>query len=326
MKNWKKRLVSVSVVLLSVLIICDIAYAAGANGYDYSVAMTEGGWTSTVTGIRYNSFGKINYSDGNNSVVIDAADIATIDELVGNGKKEIRDAIKSIDQDDRMETSQWDENYLPDFTRLAELIASSQAVEDPDNSNANVQQAINSEGDLLYFKTQAAAETKDLTKTGTMQTEYPVYYQAATANNMVAGAAAFVNGKLVLGTGADYDHYFDNLGDGCTTNVVASYSHTGDSNGKKTITFKESYDFLVVTCLVKENGILTNLTLTSDTGSIKNIENINESLDETSSNPSYVRVITAFLFNVSEGDKLNFNQKGGYRWDVKAYVRNISFS
>lgn len=233
MKNWKKRLVSVSVVLLSVLIICDIAYAAGANGYDYSVAMTEGGWTSTVTGIRYNSFGKINYSDGNNSVVIDAADIATIDELIGNGKKEIRDAIKSIDQDDRMETSQWTDASFPNFYEMAQLTQSSQTVSDEQKNK----QAVNYKDEYLYYRDKDAAESGNLGRTTAKEDSgLIVTCKEAIADNLSAGAIAFVDGRKIIGNGADNAEnykqgYIDGINKDKEYEILYTYHHHVDGNG-----------------------------------------------------------------------------------------------
>lgn len=232
MKNWKKRLVSVSVVLLSVLIICDIAYAAGANGYDYSVAMTEGGWTSTVTGIRYNSFGKINYSDGNNSVVIDTADIAAIDDMVGNGKKEIRDAIKSIDQDDRMETSTWSDTFFPSFYELANLTGSSQTV--PERQKQ--EQAVNYKSELIYYRDADAAESGNLGRTTAENSGLIVTCKEAAADNLSAGAVAFVDGSIIIGNGADNAEYYkqgyiDGMNKDKDYKIIYTYHHHVDGNG-----------------------------------------------------------------------------------------------
>lgn len=232
MKRWKKRLVSASVMVLSVLIICDIAYAVGTNGYDYSAAMTDGGWTSTTTGIRYNSYGRINYSDGNNSVVIDTADIAAIDDMVGNGKKEIRDAIKSIDQDDRMETSTWSDTFFPSFYELANLTGSSQTVP----KKQKQEQAVNYKSELIYYRDADAAESGNLGRTTAENSGLIVTCKEAVADNLSAGAVAFVDGCIIIGNGADNAEYYkqgyiDGMNKDKDYKIIYTYHHHVDGNG-----------------------------------------------------------------------------------------------
>ena len=221
------RKVFVSACALSAVIISGsvISYAATANGYDFEQAKANNGWTSTVTGNHYNSYGKINYTDGTNTVVADAADIAAIDSMVGEGKTAIKDAIKNVDTDDRLGTSAWTDTTYPDFANLANLISSSQTLADDKKGT----QAVNSKGESLYYKDQAASDAHNLTQTCTDNTGLPVYYQEATAANLTAGSAAFINGELILGTGADNDTYFDQgYAEGmayATNNTEISYTY-----------------------------------------------------------------------------------------------------
>lgn len=201
----KKNTIVAACAVAVITVSGSIAYAATANGYDPVTAKQNGGWTSTVTGTQYNSYGKINYTNGSNSVVVDAADIAAIDNMVGEGKTQIKNAIHAVDADDRLGTSAWTETTFPDFGNLASLISGSQTLTEAQAGT----QALNNNGEALYYKDQAASEARDLTQTCTDDTGYPVYYQSATAANLTAGSAAFVDGKLILGTGADNDTYMD---------------------------------------------------------------------------------------------------------------------
>ena len=225
MKKFKEMLsgrrgVGICVITFCMLVSGSIAYAAATeNGYNVDSAMANGGWTSSVTGIHYNSYGQVNYTDGTSNVIVDAADIATIDEMVGNGKKNIKNAIKSVDVDDRLGTSSWDESTYPDFESMANMIVASQSLSETQTGT----QAVNNKGEALYYKDQTANDTKDLTQTCTENTGYPVYYQPATAANLTAGSAAFIDGQLILGTGADNDTYFD-LG------YAAGYAKAGNAS------------------------------------------------------------------------------------------------
>lgn len=84
------------------------------------------------------------------------------------------------------------------FGKIRDGILNSQSV-----SSLSQTQATDKDGNLLFYKDETARENKDLLNTTTANTGYPVYYTAATANNMTAGAAAWVNGALIKGTGAD---------------------------------------------------------------------------------------------------------------------------
>ena len=266
MKKFKEMLsgrrgVGICVITFCMLVSGSIAYAAATeNGYNVDSAMANGGWTSSVTGIHYNSYGQVNYTDGTSNVIVDAADIATIDEMVGNGKKNIKNAIKSVDVDDRLGTSSWDESTYPDFESMANMIVASQSLSETQTGT----QAVNNKGEALYYKDQTANDTKDLTQTCTDNTGYPVYYQPATAANLTAGSAAFIDGQLILGTGADNDTYFD-LGytDGMAyvtgnSKIIYTYHKHSDSDGNEQ---KSDYRSNVLGgCFTTENIIYANTT------------------------------------------------------------------
>lgn len=235
MNNWMKRIISVGAVLLSAFIICDVAYAAGINGYNYSDAASGGGWISTASGIKYNSYGKINYSDGINSVVIDTADIAAIDNMVGTGKRKIQEAIKNIDQDDRLETSVWDDSYFPSFYELADLTSSSQTVSDEQKQK----QAVNYKNETVFYRDTTASEAGNLGRTTTDDTGLIVNCKEANADNLSAGAVAFVDGNIIWGNGADNEEfyklgYIDGINENNKYTIIYNYHHHVDENGETT--------------------------------------------------------------------------------------------
>ena len=310
----KKNTIVAACAVAVIAVSGSIAYAATANGYDPVTAKQNGGWTSTVTGTQYNSYGKINYTNGSNSVVVDAADIAAIDNMVGEGKTQIKNAIHAVDADDRLGTSAWTETTFPDFGNLASLISGSQTLTEAQTGT----QALNNNGEALYYKDQAASEARDLTQTCTDDTGYPVYYQSATAANLTAGSAAYIDGKLILGTGADNDAYLDLGGyftEECTVTKIASPS---GANSDVTYKFKDDYDFLIVSCYSRANSDGTSIKLNSANGKMVTISKMNGHPDEDQQ--TIHRYITAFLFNISADDKITFVKNGGYRFNLNATI------
>jgi hypothetical protein len=176
-----------------------ISRAEDAAGYDPARAKENQGWTSAVTGVNYHSYGKWVYGKGEEQVVMDAGDIATLDDLVGKGKRAMMEAIGNVDADGRLDTGAWTQESYPGFPHLAEKISLSQTV--PENKKA--EQAVNTEGAACFYRSQTAAEERDLGQTTTSDTGFPVHYLSATADNLSAGAVAFVDGRMLIGNGTD---------------------------------------------------------------------------------------------------------------------------
>lgn len=211
-----------------------VVYAATGNGYDPGDAAEHQGWTSSVTGIQYHSYGKLAYTEGENAVVLDAADLAAIDALVGEGKTKLKQAIRAVDADDRLGTSAWTEGEYPDFEALANRVLISQTLSDAQKGT----QAVNAQGEPLYYTDQAANDAQDLSGTGTADSGFPVYCLSASAANLTAGSAAFVDGRLIVGTGADNRAFYEKgYLDGfekSTNSASIEYTyhqHTGSSSG-----------------------------------------------------------------------------------------------
>lgn len=84
------------------------------------------------------------------------------------------------------------------FAKIIDGINCSQSVE-----SLKQVQATDSAGNLLYYETEEASENGDLLALTTTDTSLPAYYQAASANSLSAGTAAWVNGTLIIGNGSD---------------------------------------------------------------------------------------------------------------------------
>lgn len=89
------------------------------------------------------------------------------------------------------------------FKSLKTAIEGSQSV-----ASLGQTQATDRNGTLLFYKDKAASDSKNLMNTTMVDTGYPVYYQAATSENLSAGTAAWVNGILIKGKGTDNTAYY----------------------------------------------------------------------------------------------------------------------
>ena len=90
------------------------------------------------------------------------------------------------------------------FAKITDGIKNSQSVQSLEQI-----QATDDEGNLLYYETEEAQANKDLFSLTTTDTGFPAYYQAANANNLSAGTAAWVDGTLIKGNGSDNAAYID---------------------------------------------------------------------------------------------------------------------
>ncbi|MCM1087772.1 MAG: hypothetical protein NC419_06420 [Muribaculaceae bacterium] len=64
-------------------------------------------------------------------------------------------------------------------------------------------QATNVSGAPLYYQSADAQNNQDLISQTTQANDFPIYIRSATADNLTAGCAAWVNGTLLVGNGKD---------------------------------------------------------------------------------------------------------------------------
>ena len=210
--------------------------------------------TETSRSENIKSKGIINYD---NQVIIDASDFVyladEIDDLENTYKEKTIEALNEVGtyfQSDGSIT--WDasegeisgsDSSILSFGDLQEGILNSQSVE-----SVKLIQASNASG-LLFFSDSTAQENRSLSKVTTNNTGYPVYQEAALCDNLSAGSAAWVNGHLIVGNGADNQAfyaigYMDGINQ-ALDNVTITYTyhnHTGENGtGCYTTAIKHSH-------------------------------------------------------------------------------------
>lgn len=178
---------------------------------------------------RIASKGVINYSDS--TVVLDSSDLAyladEIDELERSYKSSTMEALNRIgtfyvSTDGDISHAQEDNHVSPDmaaelkFSDLYHGIVKSQSVDHLSNV-----QAEDADGNPLYYADQNAGESNDLITVTKEANDYPLFIHPAGADNLTAGTAAWVDGNLIIGTGADNRAYYGNGKDAGYSNGYA---------------------------------------------------------------------------------------------------------
>lgn len=215
----RKRWLSVALVLALAFGTCRIALAEGAE--------------DAVAGNSLKSRGKITYQNGEDAVVIDSKDLYMLAERIDLFKCGIVNQLDvmntyfttgdgiSLTTDTNLCVSHTEpsvENAVVpqeiDFSTLLAGVAASQSV------SSNVTDYDYPAGTELYRNGDGV-----LTIDGSEKGAERINVTAASADNLSAGTAAWVNGKLILGTGRDNkssrdDGYKKGLAEGsCGTNV-----------------------------------------------------------------------------------------------------------
>ena len=203
------------------------------------------------------SKGVINYAD--NTVVLDSSDLIyladEIDKLERSYKSSTMEALNRIgtfyaSTDGRISHAQED-NYVSldmaaelKFSDLYHGIVKSQSVDHLSNV-----QAKDADGNPLYYADQNAGENNDLIAVTKDANDYPLFIHPAGAGNLTAGTAAWVDGKLIIGTGADNTAYY-NLGwaDGYASNVpngarIEYVKHYHDNSCEVTVNIWETKQY-----------------------------------------------------------------------------------
>lgn len=156
------------------------------------------------------SIGAIHFSNDEGSILIDSADLVTladeIDTLESVYKSTTLSALNDINiyiKDDGTITHQQPENQIsmPTFSQLAEAIIKSQS------STAGITELSGTD----YYKSSDGSLIKTLSIGRNANSAASVDLVAATSDNLSAGTVAYIDGSLLLGTGADNNAYY-NLG------------------------------------------------------------------------------------------------------------------
>lgn len=161
------------------------------------------------------SKGNLDYANG--TIAIHSSDLAyladEIDTLESSYKMNTVTALKDIGTFFTKEGTMTHSHDAADFSvesavrlsfsKLYEAILKSQSVE-----HLATQQALNYAGAPLYYTTQDDRDNQNICSVTTQQNEFPLFIQAVTSANMTAGAAAWVNGDIIIGNGADNDAFY----------------------------------------------------------------------------------------------------------------------
>ena len=194
-------------ILIFTLVVC-----AGIIGS--SVRAKEGQYNRSSSLL---SKGAVEYGDG--AVVIDSSDLTylanQIDDLERAYKIITMDALNQIGT--YYASSQGDISHSPDdnhilsdravelsFRALHQGILQSQSV----GHLADVQ-AKDANGNLLYYADESSAESHNLIAVTDESNNLPILICPAAVNNLTAGTAAWVDGELIVGNGADNQAFYN---------------------------------------------------------------------------------------------------------------------
>ncbi len=199
----KKKIISVLIIAMMVTGTCSSALAADTKG--------------EATRDNLKSYGAIEYRKGSDKVIIHSDDLYMLADQIDQVKVDVSDQLEAMNTyftaGDGIDLST--DRYISvthtrppradfvdplsiNFDTLLEGIAASQSV------SPNVTDYGYSSGTRLYRKEDGSLTTNG-SETGATQIDVTV----ATADNLSAGTAAWVNGRLILGTGGDNKSYFD---------------------------------------------------------------------------------------------------------------------
>ena len=207
----RKKILSFAAVIILTLSVCMTALAEEETSVVPPV-QEHGG-----TAAELKSHGRIVYQKGTESVKIDSDDLYMLADQIDQVKLDVTDQLKALntyfstgdgiclstsEDINVVHATPTEENSVDpldvNFDTLLEGIAVSQSVS-PDVTAygypAGTELYKNASGVLTTNGSEKGAEKIDVT--------------AATADNLSAGTAAWVNGNLILGTGGDNKSYHD---------------------------------------------------------------------------------------------------------------------
>lgn len=222
-------------ILIFTFVVC-----AGIIG---SSALAEEGQNHRSS--RLSSKGSVEYADG--IVIIDSSDLTYLADQIDGLERAYK--IMTMDALNQIGTyyisSYGDISHNPDDNNILSDRAVELTFRDLHNGILGSQsvghlagvQAKDADGNLLYYADESAAESHNLIMTTTESNNLPILIGPAAANNLTAGTAAWVDGKLIVGNGADnqafynkgYTDGFAEKLDGLSIEYIY-HEHVGDSS------------------------------------------------------------------------------------------------
>lgn len=223
---WKKVEKVIVPVAIASLLIGGTAYADGANRRS-----------------SLNSHGAVDITSTEGAILIDSADLVTladeIDTLESTYKSTTKKALNNIGTYIKTDGSithsaPSSQIEMPSFNQLANAIQNSQ-------SSSSAIADLSSD---IYYKKENGALVRKSTAGSNLSGTQRINLAPAAANNLSAGTVAFIDGKLLLGTGADVQTYYDTgYNKGYSQGESSGYSN-GYSQGKtegKNTGYQEGY-------------------------------------------------------------------------------------
>lgn len=161
------------------------------------------------------SKGSINFEQG--KVFLSAQDLNyladQIDSLEGTYKKDTIDALNFIStyfkkdgsivyHGEQNEVTEDQEKNQLSLSQIIQGIRQSQSL-----TSLEGIQAVNKEQQPLFYQTEEACNAQNHLEITENDSGFPLQYKAALEDNLSAGCAAWVNGTLIRGNGADNEHF-----------------------------------------------------------------------------------------------------------------------
>lgn len=267
----KKRILSFVAVMILTLSVCMTAFAEGET----SVTPPVQEHTGTAAGLK--SYGRIVYQKGTESVKIDSDDLYMLADQIDQVKLQVTDQLEAMNTyftagegEIALETSDdisvvhakpFEEDFVDpvdvNFDTLLEGIAVSQSV-------STDTAAYGYPAGTELYKDEKGVLTTNGSGAGTEK----ITVTAATADNLSAGTAAWVNGSLILGTGEDNKSYYDQGTN--NSNVIFGSTAVYGAGNSVTVNLGKRPKFVVLFTYINQVGWTYNTLQICDDVSYNN--------------------------------------------------------
>lgn len=305
----KKKCISILIIAVLVLGTCTVALADGTT-------------SANATRSALKSYGNVVYTNGKDTVKIYSEDFYTLADQLDSFKTCVADQLAEMntylstgskgtslvsDSSIRVvHTTPSKSNVVDpltvDFDTLLEGLAASQSIP------FDVTEYGYKEGTALY-KTPAGELTTDASKDDVEQ----INITAAKPENLSAGSAAWVNGELILGTGADNKAYYDQ--NGVNMNYFTDISNFSYSNSKVVISEPGKYLVLYYIAGTKSGDPYSYWVLKSGypsiTNSNRNVFTRMQELENVNTNKAGIKCF-AYMLDIQDSyAEFNINVYAG---------------
>lgn len=264
----RKKCFSLMAVLILTLSVCMTAFAEGESNTVPPI-QEHGG-----TAAELKSYGKIVYQKGTDTIKIDSDDLYMLADQIDQVKLDVTDQLEALNT--YFSTGEGIVLSTSEDINVVHATPAEEEAVDPLDVNFDtllegiaVSQSVSS--DVTAYGYPAGTELYKnasgvLTTNGSEKGAEQISVAAATADNLSAGTAAWVNGSLILGTGEDNksyreDGYKKGQEDGYKegykngqSNVKCQFVHIGI--GSKTVRFEGGFThgYIIQTHTMRDGG------------------------------------------------------------------------